>query len=173
MTRERAIINRSDLILFLIDYATGHGIGKGLGGAMRIQKYVYFMQKPLSRKMFRFQVTATGPVSLSVYDSIEKLENMNYIKSEIVGEMCQDEQNETRYLLKETADIDEPGPEAFYEKHYSLIYPIAYNRIRKVTNDCGFAFDYYDQALNTYLRYNHYSLQSIIKEYWETIREGY
>jgi uncharacterized phage-associated protein len=81
-------IGRRDLLLLLIglDESTAP---EGLGGITRIQKLLYLLESEEhicpSGEGFKFEAYKAGPYSPRIYDDLELLENLDYIRRSVKG----------------------------------------------------------------------------------------
>jgi uncharacterized protein YwgA len=77
-----ATIGRRELLLLLVGLENGSDTG--LGGLTRIQKLLYLLQEEEHIKPgqdgFNFEAYKAGPYSPRIYDDLEFLENLNYIR---------------------------------------------------------------------------------------------
>ncbi|HKM80268.1 MAG TPA: hypothetical protein VJY15_04840 [Candidatus Acidoferrum sp.] len=76
-------IGRRDLLLLLIGLDNGDA-REGLGGITRIQKLLYLLESEESIRPhgegFKFEPYKAGPYSPRIYDDLEFLENLDYIR---------------------------------------------------------------------------------------------
>src|ERR1035441_3398333 len=76
-------IGRRDLLLLLIGLSDPSGKG-GLGGITRIQKLLYLLESEESIQPsgdgFQFEAYKAGPYSPKIYDDLEFLENLDYVR---------------------------------------------------------------------------------------------
>jgi len=87
--KSMSTIGRRDLLLLLIglDESTAP---EGLGGITRIQKLLYLLESEEhicpSGEGFKFEAYKAGPYSPRIYDDLELLENLDYIRRSVKGE---------------------------------------------------------------------------------------
>src|SRR5229473_3346383 len=82
-------IGRRELILLLIG-VEDPTCAQGLGGITRIQKLLYLLESEEhicpSGEGFKFEAYKAGPYSPRIYDDLELLENLDYIRRSVEGE---------------------------------------------------------------------------------------
>ncbi len=99
-------IGRRDLLLLLIGLDNAEA-REGLGGITRIQKLLYLLESEESIRPdgegFRFEPYKAGPYSPRIYDDLEFLENLDYIRRS-----AEDEKFEgvTEASAPEKAEVD-------------------------------------------------------------------
>ena len=90
-------LNSKDLLLCMIGLQENNILGE-LGGTTRLQKFIFLLEKEYNIRAdedkFEFIPYKAGPYSPKIYDDLEFLENLGYIKSEIVGETTEEESKE-------------------------------------------------------------------------------
>lgn len=77
-----ATIGQRDMLLLLV--GVDNPAGPGLGGITRIQKLLYILEAEehirAGNDGFEFEAYKAGPYSPRIYDDLEFLENLNYIR---------------------------------------------------------------------------------------------
>lgn len=95
-------ISEHSLTLLLLGIDPDGNIGKGIGGITRIQKYLFLLEKEESISPsghgYEFKAYKAGPYSLKLYDDLEFLENLGYVKSEVTGAATDEEAVEIEEL---------------------------------------------------------------------------
>jgi len=95
-------ISKHALTLILLGLDPDGGIGEGLGGITRLQKYLFLLEKEEnvfpSDQGFEFKAYKAGPYSSKLYDDLEFLENLGYIESEITAAATDEEAAEIEDL---------------------------------------------------------------------------
>lgn len=83
-------IERKQLLMLMLGIDPRGGIAAGLGGITRLQKYLFLLEQEEdirpTRQGFGFQPYKAGPYSRRIYDDLELLENLGYIRSDENGE---------------------------------------------------------------------------------------
>ena len=118
------ILNDKNLLLCMIGIE-GDGTNGELGGITRLQKMMFLLEQEYGIKAkgdtLEFIPYKAGPYSSKLYDSLEFLENLGYIKGEIVGEAVPEEIMEIDALNFE--DLIEPAKatsDSYIERSFSL-----------------------------------------------------
>lgn len=95
-------IPEHQLTLLLLGLNPDGKIGEGIGGITRIQKYLFLIEKEEqitpSGHGYEFKAYKAGPYSSKLYDDLEFLENLGYIKSEITAAATMEEEAEIEDL---------------------------------------------------------------------------
>ena len=77
-------ISKHDLTLILLGVDPNGGIGEGIGGMTRLQKYLFLLdreeQVSPSGPGFEFKAYKAGPYSSKLYDDLEFLENLGSLE---------------------------------------------------------------------------------------------
>ncbi|MDR2408857.1 MAG: hypothetical protein LBE13_12210 [Bacteroidales bacterium] len=90
-------ISNSDLLLMLLGIDSSQEISNGVRGITRVQKYIFLLEKeyhilPSEKgKGFEFVPYKAGPYSSQLYDDLELLENLEYIKGEPIDDAIEEE----------------------------------------------------------------------------------
>ncbi len=109
-------ISKHALTLILLGLDPDGGIAEGIGGITRLQKYLFLLEKEEhvlpSGQGFEFKAYKAGPYSSKLYDDLEFLENLGFIKSEITAtatdaEVAEIEDLSFDDLMGDGADKDE------------------------------------------------------------------
>jgi len=127
--------SRRNLIMLMISLdRRGKIDGRGLGGMIRLQKLLYLFETEASKieDGFDFFPYKTGPCSSKLYDDLEFLENLSFLKGEVVAEATEEEAIEIdllsfENLLGDGAETDDGKPvdgfgaaDAYEERRFSL-----------------------------------------------------
>lgn len=115
-----------------------HGItAKGIGGITRLQKLLFLVWKEAGieqvNEKFEFKPYKAGPYSRALYDELELLENLGYVRSEVQGEASEAEAveldelsfeqlmgNDADPFLSDTSRGAAGTADTFEERRYSL-----------------------------------------------------
>ena len=122
------VLNSKDLLLCMIGLQKEDTFGE-LGGITRLQKLIFLLEKEYNIQAneghFEFIPYKAGPYASKIYDDLEFLENLEYIKSEIVGETTEEESIEIDALNFE--DLIDPNndervsfSDAYLERSFKL-----------------------------------------------------
>ncbi len=120
-------INSKSLLLSIIGLPESDLSGE-LGGITRLQKLVFLLEREYGIQASEdqeFVPYKAGPYSAKLYDDLEFLENLGYLKSEIVGEMTHEEALEIDALNFEdfvSSNSDERigSADAYLERSFQL-----------------------------------------------------
>ena len=105
------------------------GLGKDtldgeLGGITRLQKLLYLLEVeesiPSSEDVFNFQPHKVGPYSSKLYDTLEFLENLDFITSEVVGESTEEEIQDMSFEDLISSDANPVYSDAYVERCFKL-----------------------------------------------------
>ena len=116
-------IGRRDLVLLLLGIDSEES---GLGGLTRLQKYLYLIEREYDVKPtvngFEFLPYDFGPYSSKLYDDMQFLENLGYIRSEVSGTATEEEAYEADITFDNLfgQDIEDVGSDAYEERRYIL-----------------------------------------------------
>ena len=108
-------MSKSELLLLLLGL-TGRGRidPTGIGGITRLQKLLFLLWKEEGieqvEDQFRFKPYKAGPYSRALYDELELLENLGYVKSQVQGEATEIEAEELDELSFELLMGDDASP---------------------------------------------------------------
>jgi len=95
-------ILKHSLTLLFIGLDVDGNLSDGLGGITRLQKYLYLLEKEGNIRPtddgFDFKAYKAGPYSSKLYDDLEFLENLGYIKGEVTAEATEEEATEIEQL---------------------------------------------------------------------------
>ncbi len=104
--------------------AEGSSLQGKLGGATRLQKFLYLLETEEEVQAlddgFKFEPYKAGPFSSKIYDSLEFLENLGYIKSEVVGESTSFESVEIKFEDLIGKEDDSSYSDSYVEKRFKL-----------------------------------------------------
>ena len=119
-----------------------------------------------------------GPYSSKLYDSLEYLENLGYIRGEIVGEAVQEEALEIDALnFEDLIETEKPASDSYVERSFSLTskgvkkveelvlndeYTPIVNKIRKVKSKYA-SYSLRDLLYYVYSKYPEMTTESEIK----------
>jgi uncharacterized protein YwgA len=131
-----ANISRHQLLLSLLGTGDQGESTEGFGGITRLQKFLFLLEKEENlaptKNGFDFEAYKAGPYSFKLYDELELLENLDYIKSDVVAEASDAEAAEIEELSFEDLIGDESeeignklvdgfgAADAFEERRFSL-----------------------------------------------------
>lgn len=136
-TKASRTISKQSLLLLLLG-AEGSGVtGKGIGGMTRLQKLLFLLWKEAGIEEvdsgFQFTPYKAGPYSRKLYNELELLENLGYIRTEIQGEATSIEAVELEELSFGQLMGDDAQPfqsmhsrdeattaDSFEERHFAL-----------------------------------------------------
>ncbi len=130
-------ISKQSLLLLLLGLEDGKASVAGIGGITRLQKLLFLLWKEAGineiEAGFEFKPYKAGPYSRKLYNELELLENLNFIRSDVEGDATEPEAAEIEslsfdQLLGEDADAfkDVPSRDAsmtadsFEERRFSL-----------------------------------------------------
>jgi len=124
---ETTKIDSKSLILCMIGLSDNEIKGE-LGGITRLQKLLFLLEKEAGIKSsgdaFHFEAYKAGPYSPKLYDDLEFLENLGFLKSEEIGESTTEEAAELDALNFDDliGDSDEPRGTAdtYIERSFAL-----------------------------------------------------
>ena len=108
-------MSKSELLLLLLGL-TGHGgiDPDGIGGITRLQKLLFLLWKEEGIEQvegqFQFRPYKAGPYSRALYDELELLENLGYVRSEVQGEATEIEAEELDELSFELLMGNDAAP---------------------------------------------------------------
>jgi hypothetical protein len=95
-------ISKHGITLLLIGIDSEGKVAEGLGGITRLQKYLFLIEREgnlnLKGDEYDFQPYKAGPYSSKLYDDLELLENLGYIRSEVTAEATEEEAAEIEKL---------------------------------------------------------------------------
>ena len=98
-------ISRRDLLLLLVGLRPQKSSEEGLGGITRIQKLLFLLEKEHSltptTEGFSFTAYKAGPYSPKVYDDLEFLENLGFLRREPVAEATDEETAEMEFTFED------------------------------------------------------------------------
>lgn len=123
-------MSRKSMLLCMIGLQ-GNNCDGELGGVTRLQKFIFLLDKEQGVRAdgdgFDFKPYKAGPYSHKVYDDLEFLENLGYIKGEIVGEAIEAEMVEIDALtfdeLLDDSSVHAKGqPDSYYERSFRLTH---------------------------------------------------
>ena len=112
-------ISRKDLVMLLVGLGENRSVADGLGGITRLQKYLYVLLEEEAVRPsgdgFGFEAYDYGPYSSKLYDDLEYLENLGYLRSRVTGEASEPEELELdalkfEDLLGDDSDVHPAAP---------------------------------------------------------------
>mgnify|MGYP001499190902 CR=1 FL=1 len=130
-------IAKANLLLLLLGLED-HGVSsRGIGGITRLQKLLFLLWQEAGIEQvndkFEFKPYKAGPYSRALYDELELLENLGFVRSEVQGEATEAEALELDELSFEQLMGDSADPfkgdtsreaartaDTYQEKRYSL-----------------------------------------------------
>ena len=178
-------LNSKDLLLCVIGLQEKDILGE-LGGTTRLQKLIFLLEKEQNIKanegQFEFIPYKAGPYASKIYDDLEFLENLGYIKSEIVGETTEEESKEIEALnFEDMIDLNDDErvgfSDAYLERSFKLTgkgqikikdlikdkdYQPILNGIRKIKSKYG-SYSLSDLLYYVYSKYPEMTTESEIK----------
>lgn len=130
-------ISKQALLLLLLGTNQSGVSAEGIGGITRLQKLLFLLWKEAGieqvERGFEFKAYKAGPYSRKLYDELELLENLGYIKSEDQGEATEAEAAEIEelsfaHLMGDDARpfqsvhgrVDAMTADSFEERRYTL-----------------------------------------------------
>ena len=106
--------SKQSILLLLLGLEGPEVSTKGIGGITRLQKLLFLLWKEAGidevERGFQFKPYKAGPYSRKLYDELELLENLGYIKSEVQGEATEAEAVELEELSFEHLMGDDASP---------------------------------------------------------------
>jgi hypothetical protein len=187
-------ISRHQLLLSLLGIADQGESTEGFGGITRLQKFLFLLEKEENlaptTNGFDFEAYKAGPYSFKLYDELELLENLDYIKSDVVAEASDAEAAEIEELSFEDLMGDESeevgnklvdgfgAADAFEERRFSLTekgrdkvkemidsgeYEAIFDGIRRIKSKYG-DYSLSDLLYYVYTKYPGMTTESEIKE---------
>src|SRR3972149_5904189 len=119
------ISSRNLLLLMLGVVKDSDCVSKGINGITRLQKLLFLLEKEewLAKTMggYEFQPYKAGPYSPALYDDLEFLENLGFIKSEISGTATDEEAADMDFTFEELMeDEDIKTADVYDEKRFTL-----------------------------------------------------
>lgn len=192
MPSDNVQIDSKSLVLCMIGLS-GSSIEGELGGITRLQKLLFLLDKEVGVKAdgngFSFEAYKAGPYSSKLYDDLEFLENLGFLKSEEVGESSSAEAVELDALnfndLIGGPSEDEPGgSDTYIERSFSLTskgkekiesllendnYKPFFDGIRKIKSKYG-NYSLSDLLYYVYSKYPEMTTNSEIKD--KVLRRG-
>lgn len=107
-------ISKKSLLLLVLAVDESGASSAGIGGITRLQKLLFLLWKEAGieeiDRGFQFKAYKAGPYSRKLYDELELLENLGYIKSEEQGEATEAEAAEIEELSFEHLMGDDVHP---------------------------------------------------------------
>ena len=183
------ISSRNLLLLMFGVVKSPDCVGKGINGITRLQKLLFLLEKeePLAKTTsgYKFQAYKAGPYSPALYDDLEFLENLGFIKSESSGTATDEEAADMDFTFEELMeDEDIKTADVYDEKRFTLteegqkkvkslmeskeFAPIV-EGIRKIKSKYGnYSLD--DLLYYVYTKYPEMTTESEIKEH--VLRKG-
>lgn len=129
MDNNKTQIDSKSLILCMIGLSDNDAQGE-LGGITRLQKLLFLLEKEAGIKSigdaFHFEAYKAGPYSSKLYDDLEFLENLGFLRGEEVGESTVEESAELDALNFDDLINDESNNEpkgyadTYIERSFSL-----------------------------------------------------
>lgn len=187
-------ISRHQLLLSLLGIGDQGESSEGFGGITRLQKFLFLLEKEENlaptTNGFDFEAYKAGPYSFKLYDELELLENLDYIKSDVVAEASDAEAAEIEELSFEDLMGDESeeignklvdgfgAADAFEERRFSLTekgrdkvkemidsgeYKSIFDGIRRIKSKYG-DYSLSDLLYYVYTKYPGMTTESEIKE---------
>lgn len=126
MNNSQTTMDTKALLLCMIGLS-GQSITGELGGITRLQKLLFLLEKEMGitakNDQFHFEAYKAGPYSSKVYDDLEYLENLGFLRGEIVGESTDEESLELEKLnfddlIEEKSESN--YADAYVERNFSL-----------------------------------------------------
>lgn len=113
-TKARNTISKQSLLLLLLGIEGSEVTSKGIGGMTRLQKLLFLLWKEAGIEEvdsgFQFTPYKAGPYSRKLYDELELLENLDYVRSEVQGDAANAEAIELEELSFEQLMGDDAHP---------------------------------------------------------------
>jgi uncharacterized protein YwgA len=176
-------IGRKDLTLLLIGVGEGDELAGEIGGITRLQKLLFLLEQEAgltpSGDGFEFAAYKAGPYSSRLYDDLEFLENLGFLRSEITGRATEEEAAEVDLLsFDELMGDDGEAPDAFEERRFALTsvgrsriqeliesgeYAPVIDGIRKIKSAYG-SHSLNDLLYHVYTKYPDMTTESEIKD---------
>lgn len=107
-------LSKHELLLLLLGLEEKGVSAKGIGGITRLQKLLFLLWQEAGireiDKWFQYKPYKAGPYSRILYDDLELLENLGFIKSEVQGEATEAEAAEIEELSFEQLMGDAATP---------------------------------------------------------------
>jgi len=185
-----AEISNKNLLLLMLGIGKDKGeIAKGINGITRLQKLLFLLENEegLSKIEggYQFEAYKAGPYSSMIYDNLEFLENMGFIKSETSGIATEEEAADLDFTFEELMDDEDiKTSDAYDEKRFTLTqagidkvksllkseeYKSIVDGIRKIKSKYGnYSLD--DLLYYIYTKYPEMTTESEIKDH--VLRRG-
>jgi len=119
-------ISSRNLLLLMLGVAKRFEcVSEGVNGITRLQKLLFLLENEGQieeiRGGYHFQAYKAGPYSPNLYDDLEFLENLGYIKSEVSGTATEEEAADMDFSFEELMEDNEAKTADVYdEKRFSL-----------------------------------------------------
>lgn len=115
MSSDLAHVSKQQLLMLLLGLdARGSVSEDGVGGITRLQKLLFLLWKEAGiqevDRGFQFTPYKAGPYSRKLYDELELLENLGFIRSEVQGQATEAEAAEIEDLSFEQLMGDDAAP---------------------------------------------------------------
>ncbi len=182
------ISSRNMLLLMLGIAKKPKIVGEGINGITRLQKLLFLLEKEgLIKKVeggYQFQAYKAGPYSPTLYDDLEFLENLGFIKSEVSGTATEEEAADMDFTFEELMDEEVKTADVYDEKRFTLTeqgqnkvktliestdYEPLIEGIRKIKSKYGdYSLD--DLLYYVYTKYPEMTTESEIKDH--VLRKG-
>jgi uncharacterized protein YwgA len=183
------ISSRNLLLLMLGVGKSSDCVGQGINGITRLQKLLFLLTAEghvqATEGGYDFQAYKAGPYSPAIYDDLEFLENLGFIRSEISGAATTEEAADIDITFEELMEDEEANtPDVYDEKRFSLtpegqekvkllleskeFVPVA-EGIRKIKSRYG-SYSLDDLLYYIYTKYPEWTTESEIKDH--VLRKG-
>jgi hypothetical protein len=143
----RGNISKQSLLLLLLGVDGSQVTERGIGGITRLQKLLFLLWQEAGinevETGFEFKPYKAGPYSRKLYDELELLENLGFIRSEVQGEPTEMEAVELEELSFDDlmgddgqtfGDPEAASSDAFSERRFSLT-PSGLAFVQKLVSD--------------------------------------
>jgi uncharacterized protein YwgA len=185
-----AEISNKNLLLLMLGVGNDKGeMSKGINGITRLQKLLFLLENEEGLMKieggYQFEAYKVGPYSSTIYDNLEFLENLGFIKSETSGVATEEEAADLDFTFEELMDDEDiKTPDAYDEKRFTLTqegidkvksllgskeYKPIIDSIRKIKSKYGnYSLD--DLLYYVYTKYPDMTTESEIKDH--VLRKG-
>jgi len=159
------ISNRNLLLLMLGVVKSAEGIGKGINGITRLQKLLFLLEKETQLAKieggYEFQAYKAGPYSPALYDDLEFLENLGFIKSEISGAATDEEAADMDFTFEELMEDEDIKTADVYDEKRFILTEEGQKKVKSLMESKEFA-PVVDGIRKIKSKYGNYSLDDLL-----------
>jgi uncharacterized protein YwgA len=166
------ITRRNLVLLFLGASGDPSDTSGSINGITRLQKLLFLLEREgqlvPEGDGFQFEAWKAGPYSAGLYDDLELLDNLGYIKSEVSGKITDAEAAEVDLLdfedlmgeEEEVSDAITPSPDAYEERRFTLTEK-GREKVLDLLSREG-VDELVDRIRRIKSKYSHYSLSDLL-----------